>query len=158
MRLADLHPSFIDALGRRGIGVAFDCPAWLACRACGTAGRHALLFLDPLDGGPRLSDAELAALPAWVWEGHPGSPVRRWHRVGDTLDELSLSPRVDAAGGWFAWISGGKVLLGGPRPLLPLSAAQAAPSGPGGSGARCAAPEAPAGHSHLRVVPAPEAR
>jgi len=113
MKLADLHPQWVDALCRKGIGLLFDCPAAAEGRC---SGRHLLLFLDPLDGGPRLSESELLSLPADLWALHPGCPVQRWHRVGTTFDELSLSPRIDSACGWGGWLAGGRLLLGGPKP------------------------------------------
>lgn len=110
MKLADLHPVFLGHGGdgitqhgqpvpvRDGVGLRFDCPHGAACpQKVGKefphmTGQHAILFENPLDGGPAL-------------------PGTTWIRTGDTFDTLTLTPSVLNRGcGWHGWIRNGEVI------------------------------------------------
>ena len=103
MKLADLHPRFLDAGGegvsrknamgeyepaplRTGVGVDFDCP-------CGCASRCYVPFKNPLDGGPL--------------------DERGWDRTGDTFETLTLLPSIlrpkPRSCGWHGIITNGEV-------------------------------------------------
>jgi hypothetical protein len=86
--LRELHASWIRR-AQRIVGIQFDCPHG------GRAGdphphpRHRIcvLFQNPPDGGaPHPDDASCAGNCAGL----------RWTRAGTTLDDLSLSPSIDA--------------------------------------------------------------
>lgn len=99
-RLTDFNPHWIDAPGRKGIGVSLDCPA----RHCN--GRLWVLFANPLDGGPAYAD-DCFSLMFEFYEAtqdpqkegpildRPCGKVR-WQRKGETFETLSLTPSVDA--------------------------------------------------------------
>jgi hypothetical protein len=81
MRLTDLHPEPIKYNGRRGVGVKFKCPA---CQVVTLA----VLFLNPLDGGPSIGDDENCL---------GNNKGKRWARSGMTFEDMSLHPSVDAS-------------------------------------------------------------
>ena len=100
MRLVDLHPQFISAgrdktdvegpkVHRQGIGVIFDCP----CGKCGHLWYVA--FHNPLDGGPPYDEQ---------------GP--HWHRTGQTLESLTLSPSIHRSRGcgWHGYIRNGEIV------------------------------------------------
>lgn len=81
MRLTELNPILIKYKGRRGVGVRFYCPV---CRGC----QIAVLFLNPLDGGPSVPNDPEAL-------GNNGGC--RWARSGMTFEDMTLSPSVDVS-------------------------------------------------------------
>lgn len=105
MRLTDLHPQFFGAGGpgishadgspvplREGVGLLFDCP-------CGCAMPCAVMFTNPLDGGPALTEDER----------------HFWSRTGDTFETLTLTPSIlrspDKGGcGWHGYITDGVIV------------------------------------------------
>ena len=91
MKLIDLDPNwFTTTDGRHGMGLTFDCPH---CKVQSLG----VWFSNPVDGGP-------AAGPEY-------SPAPRWHREGDTFDNMTLSPSIDvsASGHWHGFIINGDV-------------------------------------------------
>lgn len=100
MRLSDLNPSFFtewsppDQPQRSGCGVIFDCPH---CVAAGKpVGEREILsvpFANPIDGGPAMSTRKVL-----------------WQRTGDTFENLTLAPSVDASGfgHWHGFIINGE--------------------------------------------------
>lgn len=103
MKLADLHPTFINAGGdgvfnadgtaaplRVGVGISFDCP-------CGTPDSPCYVpFANPLDGGAQYG-------------------AQGWQRSGETFDTLTLTPSVlrtySACGcRWHGFITNGEVI------------------------------------------------
>jgi len=100
--LLDLGASFVGAGGegitrngqlvpeRHGVGVSFMCP-------CGCASPCFVPFDNPLDGGPSL---------------YGDRPI--WHREGETLETLTLSPsilRTKPPGcGWHGFVRGGETV------------------------------------------------
>jgi hypothetical protein len=95
VKLADLHPQFVDHANRRGIGLICDC----LIGHC--SGKLLILFENPLDGGAPWSGGSreiiLALFPDR--ETRPevvGSGDCRWKRIGETFETLSLSPSVNA--------------------------------------------------------------
>lgn len=75
MRLTELKPRWVvDAAGRQGMGIGLLCPI---CKA----EMIAVWFKQPLDGGPPASDQK-----------------HLWNRTGDSFDNLTLSPSIDASG------------------------------------------------------------
>lgn len=97
MKLTDLDPMWIDATSaapnRRGLGVLFQKPP-------GQPGDHyiAVLFANPLDGGPPAPECE-------------DYPKPRWTRTGDTFETLSISPSIFCSPptGWHGWVTNGEV-------------------------------------------------
>lgn len=87
--LADLDPSWIEIQGRR-VGVLFECPC---CRRSSLA----VLFANPVDGGP-------------PHPPDPAYPSPRWRRDGDSFATLTLAPSVDAsrAGHWHGFVTNGQ--------------------------------------------------
>lgn len=106
MRLTDLNPHWLihggdDVLDqdgraiplRKGLGVIFDCP-------CGCGVRAAILFANPLDGGPALE---------------PNARSAHWDRTGETFEDLTLRPSIlrnkDHGGcGWHGFVTNGNVV------------------------------------------------
>lgn len=99
MKLVDLQPRWVGAGGdgvtrngdpvpeRHGVGISFECP-------CGCPDRVAVLFANPLDGGP------------------PYVPERsQWHRAGETFENLTLAPSILRVGGcaWHGFIEAGNI-------------------------------------------------
>lgn len=85
VRLVDLEPAWVaEPAGRRGTGVSFLCPC---CRAVRLVAR----FLNPLDLGP------------------PPEGSGAWHRLGDEIPRLTISPA--RAGGIYE-AAGGEALEG----------------------------------------------
>jgi len=99
MKLTDLDPRWaVDAdivIGgvnrhyddRHGMAISFDCPC------CGGATRLAVWFKNPIDGLPPTDDAS-----------------KLWTRSGETFEELTLSPSIDASahGHWHGHIRDGE--------------------------------------------------
>lgn len=99
-RLADAEPSFYcyapnrelnpnAGPDRSGLGVVFDCPIHDDCWI-------SVPFANPLDG-------------AGAFE----SNVKGWHRIGDTFENLTLSPSIKVLGGkdgceWHGFIRDGR--------------------------------------------------
>ena len=94
MRLSDLRPRWVtqDAT-RAGMGINFLCPC------CMIEIIH-VPFSNPLDGGAPFKDRFVL-----------------WERTGDTFENISLTPSIDAsavdASGkshWHGWIRAGEVV------------------------------------------------
>lgn len=99
MKLTDLDPRWgVDAdivIGgvnrhdpdRHGMGITFDCPH---CRTM----RLAVFFANPIDGKAPSDDA-----------------TRLWQRTGESFENLSLSPSIDASkhGHWHGFITNGEI-------------------------------------------------
>ncbi len=99
MRLVDLNPKWLgvppapDGTGeRRGVRMAFDCPArshdGVPCHA-----RWSGYVANPLDGGPP--------------KAPPGTPA--WTRIGESFEALTLTPSVDWLGHWHGNITAGEI-------------------------------------------------
>ena len=103
MRLTDLQPRLLHSGGgvtradtgqpvprREGVGMTLMCP-------CGCGVRFALIFTNPLDGGPTLDGV---------------GPT--WERTGDDFETMTLNPSVlrsEPRGcGWHGWIRDGEVI------------------------------------------------
>jgi hypothetical protein len=101
VRLNDLVPRWVGERGanghwdghlyiydteRSGMGITFDCPLHLKHRL-------AVMFANPIDGGTPMTDHNL------------------WQRTGETFDDLTLSPSIDASqhGCWHGFITNGEV-------------------------------------------------
>lgn len=99
MRLVDLNPRWaMDAdiviggqtrhdADRHGMAVSFECPHCRTTRLC-------VFFDNPIDGKPPTDE-----------------PGPRWHRIGETFEELTLVPSVDASahGHWHGFVQHGSV-------------------------------------------------
>jgi hypothetical protein len=80
--VTELDAEWIDARGRQGVGIALLCPL---CRKTNLA----VQFLNPLDGGPSLPPDDNV----------PGdNSGKRWARSGMKLEDLTVSPSIDASG------------------------------------------------------------
>lgn len=94
MKLTDLNPRWLQAEdGRRGLGVAFDCP----CKACEPRRikqRVAVFFENPLDGKARLAGRDAY-----------------WKREGDDFVTLTITPSIDGRdfGHWHGTVRGGEI-------------------------------------------------
>ncbi len=94
MKLTELNPRWCAA-GRqdgRGMGMSFDCPVHLEHRLV-------VMFANPLDGLPACTAAK------WLWK-----------RTGDTFDNITLVPSVDASSNvvletpcWHGFIKNGEI-------------------------------------------------
>jgi len=81
--LTTLNPKWINSMdGRSGVGIRFRCPC------CDGRCVLAVLFINPLDGGP--------AVPAGtsIMGENQG---RRWSRTGETFETLTTTPSIDAS-------------------------------------------------------------
>lgn len=97
IRLTDLDPSWMAVgEGRRGMGVIFDCPVHRGHCSIG------VWFANPIDGGPPAPSHE--------------QPTYRWKRSGESFENLTLHPSVDASGYsrngtpcWHGWLKNGEI-------------------------------------------------
>jgi hypothetical protein len=75
MKLLELNPSWCTAVkGRHGMGLSFECPIHRFHRL-------AVMFANPVDGGECCKDSKYV-----------------WQRTGETWDDLTLGPSIDASG------------------------------------------------------------
>jgi hypothetical protein len=114
VKLTELKPRWFAEPGRTGQGVTFDCPC---CRTQPPEKqvRLAVTFKNPLDGGSSFPLNKMRVL----WEAinpnkDPGMPVTvppgfLWERSGDSFEEMSFMPSVDAspAGHWHGFVRNG---------------------------------------------------
>lgn len=85
MRLIDLHATWINR-GGRVVGVRFTCPVNDGSGPHADGHSVCVLFANPVDGGPAHPNDDSC----------PGnSKGRRWQRIGNTFETLSLHPSVD---------------------------------------------------------------
>ncbi len=107
-RLVDLEPAWITttASERRGMGVSFLCPVHGATGGpSGSACYLGVWFENPVDGG-------LPYKPGDSYRPRPNEsrgPEPLWHRTGETFDDLTLTPSIDAKDHWHGFITGGQV-------------------------------------------------
>jgi hypothetical protein len=74
IRLRDLDPRWTcDTYGRHGQGISFECPIHREHRL-------AVAFANPIDGGGKMD-----------------GPKYWWVRMGETFDDLTLGPSIDAS-------------------------------------------------------------
>ncbi len=113
MKLLDLDPRWFDVpgVGTNKDGVTFLCP----CATCqnGTPVRLAVQFKNPVGG----SDAVTMSAKEVIRHVHelrtfdvpPKGPV--WERTGETFEQMTLSPSVDASasGHWHGYITKGEI-------------------------------------------------
>ena len=112
MKLTELKPEWWAPAnsGRRGIAVVFDCPC---CHGTPKGVRLCISINPPLDGGapvictgPYLYHADNHGIDDnWI-----GCEVA-WQRTGDTFENLTLVPSVDASksGHWHGFVTGGEI-------------------------------------------------
>lgn len=94
LKLTDLDPRYITMESGQRVGLTFQCPG------CGDADQRAAVFVaPPFDPGP--------------------TAERSWHRTGEDLATISLSPSIrvshgDGAGGtrecWHGYLKAGKLV------------------------------------------------
>lgn len=125
MRLAEFEPRWWAAAGRRGQGLVFRCPhcrrTWLCVAFAnpldagapwniGTQERRPISQLWDVLYGPRGPDGRYqgAVLQAGTEVVPPG---HLWARSGETFENLTLSPSVDAspAGCWHGFVRNGAI-------------------------------------------------
>lgn len=107
MKLTDLHPEWYGAYGRVGpnrLGVRFDCPTCTASGtldSCSWGGDIYVPFKNPIDG----------AVPIGSDVPEPGAYMvgTMWQRTGETFDDLTLTPSVNAVGHWHGFVTNGQV-------------------------------------------------
>lgn len=103
VRLTDLHPAWIDHGERKGLGVAFDCMVGhhrFEEKDVPCVIRNWILFANPLDGGEAWSGHSRTLIVALNPDGCDteiaGCGTSRWTRTGDTFENLSMTPSVNA--------------------------------------------------------------
>ena len=113
MKLTDLSPRWFAEDGRHGQGLTFECPC---CRGTPNAVRLAAAFAPTLDGGPPINLTPKVLFPAlWPPPEAPGTstvpPGIHWQRSGETFEDLTLSPSIDAsaAGHWHGFVTSGAI-------------------------------------------------
>lgn len=97
MRLSELSAEFVDAAPNGGIrhgpgcgqGVLFEEPN-------GKGGMLCVWFANPIGGKPPAGPEHL--------------PAPRWQRTGETIEALTLTPSVNAVGGWHGWVRDGEAV------------------------------------------------
>jgi hypothetical protein len=124
VRLGDLDPKFWATPGRRGQGIVFLCPHCRRAYLC-------VAFANPLDGGPAWDIGTHERRPiSQLWDVlygprvdgryvgavlQPGTevvpPGHLWTRTGESFDDLTLMPSVDAskAGCWHGFVANGEI-------------------------------------------------
>ena len=93
MRLIELDPVWVvEGEGRDGMGLGFICPH---CSGTEDEERLFIGFKNPIDGGIPFNEKVL------------------WERIGETFEELSISPSIDASGHghWHGWITNGEIIF-----------------------------------------------
>lgn len=86
MKLSDIEPRWTASTkGRHGMGISFLCPVHRNHRL-------AVAFAEPLDGGSPMPGVDFL-----------------WKRQGDTFDNLTLGPCVDASGRSFGTMDDGSI-------------------------------------------------
>jgi Family of unknown function (DUF6527) len=107
-RLTDLDPHWWGESGRV-LGLSFLCPH---CRTC----RLGIAFANPVDGGlpsPIVADVMPASLKDHLHTHRTFDvpPGYLWQRTGDTFEQLTLSPSIDAskAGHWHGVVTNSEV-------------------------------------------------
>jgi hypothetical protein len=106
MKLTDLNPRWCAEAGapegtKQGIG--FDCPH---CRKI----RLAIFFDPPIEGRiPDIKAVQQSQADGHLDDHHIGRIL--WRRAGDTFENLSLSPSIDASafGHWHGYITDGEI-------------------------------------------------
>jgi len=103
MRLVDLDPRWIAVAGDDRVGITFRCPH---CPS-GERGETTFLgifFVEPIDPNQHVD----IDWPNYMLQ-HPAS--RFWHRIGETFEQLTVTPSVDASqhGHWHGFITNGEV-------------------------------------------------
>lgn len=89
MKLTELSPRWVKyGEGRQGMGISFISP-----KSEDDGLRIAVWFKNPIDGGEPINDKPTRCL---------------WERTGDTFENLSLTPSVDASPAWHGWITNGE--------------------------------------------------
>lgn len=94
MKLTELNPRWLSFdTGRRGQGIAFDCPCE-KCQRTKFRRRVTVPFANPLDGKARAAGRE-----------------DYWTRDGDEFETLTLSPSIDESecGHWHGTVRQGEV-------------------------------------------------
>lgn len=104
MLLTDLEPRWLEKDGRR-VGLTFFCPCCLTDRlTCffePTPFRQQVQMMIPIAG------KDLGDRVNWV----PSKADFAWTKTGDTFDNLTVSPSIDASAAkhWHGFIQGGEV-------------------------------------------------
>jgi len=99
MKLVDRDPRWIAEAGRHGMGVSFDCPC-SKCLASDNRERLAVWFANPVDGGAAHVRTD------------PGPAYPLWQRTGETFEDLTLAPSIDAShfGHWHGHVRNGEIV------------------------------------------------
>lgn len=113
MKLLELNPRWFAEEGRHGQGLTFECPH---CVGKPNGVRIGAAFVPTLDGGPVIGLDPQHLWPA-LWPPPDGPSVTtvppgiHWQRSGDTFENLTLSPSIDASasGHWHGFVSNGEV-------------------------------------------------
>jgi hypothetical protein len=108
MKLTELEPRWIggsldDGAERRGLGISFMCPLHHV-----EGDRLAVWFSNPCDGGSAHVDYAMDSATAHLTLKNP---EHLWQRTGETFDDLTLTPSIDASkyGCWHGFITNGAI-------------------------------------------------
>jgi hypothetical protein len=113
MRLRDLQPRWFDVpgIGTDKDGITFLCPC-PRCRAAGQPVRLGVQFANPVQGGVGVEMTARDRLrhvhDLRTFDVPPGT---LWHRTGETFDDMTLTPSVDAeaSGHWHGFLTNGEI-------------------------------------------------
>jgi hypothetical protein len=113
MKLTDLKPRWFDVpgVGTNKDGITFLCPCD-ACKKLPEPRRLAVQFANPIgsDPLPQMTQKE-KNVHLFELRTFDVAPSTLWQRTGETFEDLTLSPSVDASksGHWHGYISNGQI-------------------------------------------------
>lgn len=95
MKLSDLSPRWIKHIDTDKVGFTFLCPH---CREI----RLSIYFWPPIDPDGYFNNVVFV---------NDLKDIRKWNRIGESFENLSLTPSIDASehGHWHGFISNGEV-------------------------------------------------
>ncbi len=113
MRLTELEPRWFDVpgIGTDKDGITFLCPCE-ACKSLPKPRRLAVQFFNPIGGEPKPAMTQKEKnVHLFDLRTFDVAPSTQWQRTGETFDDLTLAPSVDASksGHWHGHITNGNM-------------------------------------------------
>jgi Family of unknown function (DUF6527) len=113
MKLTELDPHWVGLCRGHAIGVTFLCPC---CRKT----RIGIAFDEPIGGHhlENLIGRDVAVFLTREFREGTGrfqdSTLKKWHRIGETFQDLTLTPSIDTSehGHWHGSITNGEMVGG----------------------------------------------